>query len=120
MTAWQHRHPSLGEVFRNQTIKTAVEIGVARGGLAHYLLENVAGIEEYHGIDPFIGGYDDNDFMSKLLKQVNASERWTRAVLRGLAPFGCRFRLHQNLSIDAVVDFKGVIMNMFSVNIFDV
>ena len=87
---------------------------MARGGLAHDLLANVPSIEEYHGIDPFIGGYDENDHMSKVLKSVNASDRWARAVMGGLATFGCRFRLHQNLSIDAVVDFRGKMGSCFS------
>jgi hypothetical protein len=63
-------------------------------------------LKEYHGVDPFIGGYDDRDAMSKELKDVSQPESWKDAILHLLAPYNCLFQLHYGISEDRVADFE--------------
>ncbi len=102
---WAVRHPSIGHWYRELGCKVCVEIGVARGELAEYLLKHVPQIEEYHGVDPFLGGYDSTDAMSKILSSMNSSLVWSQAVLRVLRDHGCKFRLHYGLSTVVYKDF---------------
>lgn len=102
---WAIRHPSIGHYYRELECKICVEIGVAQGELAEYLLKHVPQIEEYHGVDPFLGGYDDSDAMSKDLAKVNSSLIWSKAVLHVLKDHGCKFRLHYGLSTVMYKDF---------------
>jgi len=62
-------------------------------------------IKEYHGVDPFLGGYDSSDAMSKELAQVNSSLVWASAVQRVVSEFGCKFRLHHGFSTEVYKDF---------------
>mmetsp|Transcript_13767 Transcript_13767/g.30370 ORF Transcript_13767/g.30370 Transcript_13767/m.30370 type:complete len:266 (+) Transcript_13767:198-995(+) len=106
---WSIRHPSLVKAYREAQCKVCVEIGVARGELAHALLNNVPSIVEYHAVDPFVGGYDKSDVMSAELQEVherNSSAAWGKAVLRVERQFGDKFRLHQGFSKDMVGHFS--------------
>ena len=38
ISSWNRRHPHIAKAFKHHNVKIAVEIGVARGGLSHYLL----------------------------------------------------------------------------------
>ena len=51
---WAVRHPSLAHHYRSVECKVCVEVGVARGELARYLIKSVPSIPaEYHdGGDP--------------------------------------------------------------------
>ncbi len=102
---WAVRHPSIGHYYHELGCKVCVEIGVARGELSEYLLKHVPQIEEYHGVDPFLGGYDSTDAMSKILAEVNSSLVWSHAVLQVLKDQGCKFRLHYGLSTVVYKDF---------------
>lgn len=104
---WAVRHDSLGRTFHNLGCKVCVEIGVARGELSDYLLKHVRTIEEYHGVDPFLGGYDDaHDAMSVYLSHINAtSSDFAAAVMQVLKHHGCRFRLHHAPSTVAARSF---------------
>ena len=97
-TGWAVRHPSLTQHYEKFGCKVCIEIGVARGELAYHLMKSVPSIEEYHAVDPFLGGYDTNDAMSQLLSSVNSSQAWKEAILRVQGEFGCKFRLHYGLS----------------------
>eukprot|EP01038_Epipyxis_sp_PR26KG_P015473 gene15473-20879_t len=103
---WAVRHPSIGRYYRELGCKVCVEIGVARGELAEYLLKHVPNIIEYHGVDPFLGGYDSTDAMSNTLSSVNSSYVWSHAVQHVLKDFGCKFRLHYGLSTKVYKDFS--------------
>ena len=102
---WAIRHPSLIKHFQAFNCQVIAEIGVARAELSHALLKNIPSIVEYHGIDPFIGGYDKSDAMSKELAEVNASAIWANGILRVVNDFGCKFRLHHGLSTVVYKDF---------------
>lgn len=102
---WAVRHRSLANLFIMLDCKVVAEIGIAYGGLTKFLLTKVDSIKEYHGVDPFLGGYDKNDAMSKWLEGRNAREQ-ADAVLEKLKMFGCRFHLHIGTSSDVVKTFK--------------
>lgn len=102
---WAIRHPSIGHYYHELKCKVCVEIGIARGELSEYLMNHVHGIEEYHGVDPFLGGYDTSDAMSNELAKVNSSVVWSHAVLQVLKHQGCKFRLHYGLSTVVYKDF---------------
>ena len=102
---WAIRHPSLIGHFQAFNCQVIAEIGVARAELSYALLKNIPSIVEYHGIDPFIGGYDANDAMSKELAEANSSAIWANGILRVVTEFGCKFRLHHGLSTVVYKDF---------------
>ena len=106
---WAVRHKSLGEIFAKLNCGTIVEIGVARGELSHYLMkylsQNVSIVKEYHGVDPFMGGYDATDAMSKELAAVHKPQAWNEAILNFLSSYGCLFRMHHGTSRERVSDF---------------
>jgi len=104
-TGWGIRHPSLSRHYSQVQCKVCVEIGVARGELAHYLIRHNPHIEEYHGIDPFLGNYDKSDAMSNELAKWNTSTAWAATVQNALKSFGCKFRLHYGLSTARAPDF---------------
>lgn len=83
-----------------------IEIGIARAELSHYLLQTVPLIKEFHGVDPFIGGYDNRDKMSNDLVRLNASTHWAQAILFKMSSFGCRFKLHHGMSTAMVSHFQ--------------
>mmetsp|Transcript_20391 Transcript_20391/g.45401 ORF Transcript_20391/g.45401 Transcript_20391/m.45401 type:complete len:271 (-) Transcript_20391:431-1243(-) len=101
---WAQRHPGIITAYAERNCEVVVEVGVARGELAYALLDKV-GIREYHAVDPFVGGYDKRDLMSKMLSSMNASKAWGEAVLEVEKPFGGRFRLHQGASEEMVKHF---------------
>ena len=104
VTSWKNRHPGIGRAYLEYNPKVAVEVGVARGELAAYLLHKMPDLE-VHGVDPFIGGYDDIDGMSKDLKVLNASTSWAHAVLLNMNHFGCRYKHHLGMSVEMAKDF---------------
>jgi hypothetical protein len=98
---WNKRYPYLAAVYRKYNVASSVEIGVARGGLSRYLLSHVPSIVVHYGVDPFLGGYDDeNDAMSKILTQANSSTIWSSAILFSLKSFQCKFKLFHGYSHD--------------------
>jgi len=105
-SSWAARHQSLGAHYRRWGCTVSAEIGIARGELSYYFLKHAPSIEQYHAIDPFVGGYDNNDGFSRLLKKMNASEVWKSAILSNLGEFGCRFRLHHGFSFERYKDFS--------------
>lgn len=113
ISSWNKRHPHIAKAYQNHKIKIAVEIGVARGGLSHYLLTHVPDIQEYHGVDPFLGGYDNTDAMSNILQSANSSLTWSHAVMKSLSSFGCKFRMHYGFSHDAIPAFRGYFINKY-------
>jgi len=68
-------------------------------------LTYVPTIEQHHGVDPFLGGYDNTDSMSVKLQASN-SRSWASAIIRYLGDFGCRFRLHYGESVNMARNFK--------------
>ena len=68
------------------------------------MLRDVPTIQEYYGVDPFLGGYDTQDAMSDELKNFRqkeangTAERWANAVLYKLRHYDCKFRLYMGLS----------------------
>jgi hypothetical protein len=95
---WARRHPSIAQAYRDSNCKVCVEIGIARGELSHYLLKNVHSITEYHAVDPFLGGYDSEDYFSVELSKLNSSQIWAKGILHRFREFGCTFKLHYGLS----------------------
>ena len=103
---WAVRHSSIALSFNKLGCREAVEIGVARGELSNFLLKNVKELQHLHGVDPFLGGYDDkNDATSLILSHVNASLLWSQAVLKTQAQFGCRYKHHFGRSKDVIEHF---------------
>ena len=101
---WNERHPTIASTFLAQKVNISIEIGVAYGGLSRYLLDHIPYLI-HHGVDPFIGGYDKRDIMSKTLKKVNNHKTWSDSLLYNLRDVGCRFQLHKGLSTEVVGDF---------------
>ena len=52
---WEVRHETIGEAYNQFKCESCIEIGVAWGQLARYLITNVKTIKQYHGVDPFLG-----------------------------------------------------------------
>ena len=83
-----------------------VEVGAAWGSLARHMLLHAPTIQEYHIVDPFLGGYDKADPMSKQFAMAVAnrsldaiSHAWARHIgwALGTSPeanAGCRLRIH--------------------------
>jgi hypothetical protein len=85
---------------------------MARGGLTEYLLENVPNLT-HHGVDPFIGGYDNSgDGFSRLLERLNMSSTWANSILYNMKDYNCNFKLHHNMSDKGVVDFQDDSMDL--------
>lgn len=103
---WAVRHPSIAQAYKDLKCEVCVEIGIARGELSLHLLKTIPTIKEYHAVDPFLGGYDQNDAMSTELQQVNSSVAWSQAILHRFKEYGCKFRLHYGLSSDMVSHFS--------------
>jgi len=102
---WEARRSSIQRTFEKFGCEVSAEIGIAYGGLARHNLQNTPSIKEYHGIDPFIGGYDKSDEMSSFIARANASDTWAQAMLSYLGEFGCRFKLHHGLSTEVAKHF---------------
>ena len=104
---WNIKLEHIVKVYKQHNVTISAEIGIARGGMSHYLLSHMPNIE-HHGIDPFLGGYDELDIFSEILSQYtqNGPSSWVDAILYEMKDFGCRFQLHQNLSSAAVFDFE--------------
>lgn len=102
---WAIRHNSLAKLFASRQCKVVAEIGVAYATLTNYLLTKLPSITEYHGIDPFLGGYDENDAMSKTLLGYKP-RTFANAVLEKLKTFECKFHMHFGLSGDVAKTFK--------------
>jgi len=92
--------------------KTIVEIGVAYGYHAENLLGGLNEIA-YHGIDPYMAGYDPTDTLprdvSHLFNEANpqhAMERLYAAVKRNLETYGSRAKLHRKTSLEAAPTFN--------------
>eukprot|EP01036_Dinobryon_divergens_P031859 gene31859-41342_t len=98
-SSWNRRHQSIGEHYRRFNCISAIEIGIARGELSHYLLSTLPSIREYHAVDPLLGGYDPNSELSNTTRQYDNSV-WFGAILRKMGRFGCRFKLHYGFSND--------------------
>ena len=89
-----------------------VEVGAAWGSLARHMLLHAPTIQEYHIVDPFLGGYDKADPMSKQFAMAVAnrslddiSHAWARHIgwALGTSPeanAGCRLRIHRLPSVD--------------------
>jgi len=99
---WTERYPSLGALYNARGVQRAAEIGVAQGHLSSFLIGNVTSIVEYFAVDPFLGGYDPRDIMSKILTSVGNPKTWSEAVQFKLSKFGCKFALFAGFSKDAV------------------
>lgn len=103
---WAVRHDSIGHTMKTLECKVIIEIGIARGELTHYLLHRLHNqIQEYHAVDPFLGGYDANDAMSSELSEANAPVAWSEAILTMFKEKGCIFRLHFGKSEERCDDF---------------
>ncbi len=99
------------------------EIGIAHGGLSHAMVSNLVQDRlkggslpkyeiEYHGIDPFVGSYDDKgDQFSKLLHNKNTT-RWAEAILHNMVEFGCQFKLHHKPSLLGARDFEDLSLDV--------
>ena len=103
---WAVRHKSLGQTFLKLKCNYIIEIGTARGELAHYLLKHIDDIKEYHAVDPFLGGYDKYDAMSNELSFANSSYEWSQAILHIFKHFNCKFQLHYGKSNTKINDFQ--------------
>ena len=103
---WAIRHHSIGQHYRLQNCTVVVEIGIARAELSTYLLKHVPGIREYHGVDPFVGGYDGKDAMSTSGFANFSSVDWAAGVLYNMKSFGCRFLLHYGTSLTMAAHFS--------------
>lgn len=103
---WRHRHKELIGHFKGKC-KSMIEIGTARGELAAASLEHVNTLDEWHAVDPFLGGYDNNDIMSTILKSTNGNDTnpWVHAII-STEPYGCRFQLHHGMSSEVANQFK--------------
>jgi len=102
---WRHRHKELIRHFHDKCT-SMIEIGTARGELAAASLEHVPTLEQWHAVDPFLGGYDKNDVMSTILRSHgNDTNPWVQALIATL-PFGCRFQLHHGPSSEVADRFK--------------
>ena len=91
---WAVRHPSIGQTYHKLNCSIAVEVGIARAELSTYLLDHVANIREYHGVDPFLSGYDPRDVMSTKGFANISSTAWRDAILVIMSKYDCRFRMH--------------------------
>jgi len=80
-SGWHIRHESILKAFNDRRCESVVEVGVAYGGLTRYLLTKSKIIKEYHGIDPFLGGYDKTDEMSNVIKATNNSLGYYQHIL---------------------------------------
>ena len=98
---WTARYPFIAEVLQDYDVKVSLEIGVARGGLSHYLLSTVKSVQVHHGIDTF----SRSNSIYAPSKRSSASNEWARAVLKHLSDFNCRFRLHRGLSTKMAAHF---------------
>lgn len=106
-TTWRKRHPTLLDVYKTHSCFKNIEIGVARGELAHFFMKNIPNISEYHLVDPFMGGYDINDSFSNVLKDMQMLPgRWANSVLFHMHKHGCTVRLHFGPSMDMATDFQ--------------
>ena len=86
-STWNHRHPGILQEFINNNVTKSVEIGIARGGLSFFLLSKLPNLH-HHGIDPFIGSYDNNgDSFSRVLAKENSSIFWANAIKVEMAEF---------------------------------
>ncbi len=101
----------LPQVIRLNRYKKVVEIGVALGGHAEFLLKNT-GIEQYVGIDPYIP-YDPADGFQQEISRFSASPieknfdylcEWVSNVR--LAPYQQRCQLIRKASVIAASDFE--------------
>ena len=117
VSTWKDRHNGIGKVYAEHHVKVSIEIGVARGELAAFLLHKIPKLE-IHGIDPFVGGYDDADVMSSTLRQYNSSQLWMHAVLQNLRQFGCRYKHHLGHSKTVINDFNRKFFCVFIYIIF--
>ena len=101
---WVSRYDSIAKKFVEHNVAVSVEIGVGRGDLSHYLLDNVPNLRVHHGIDPFAGGIgyavDSRTILkgARYVTKRKSSVDWAWAVLSHLEKFGCRFRLHKGYS----------------------
>jgi hypothetical protein len=52
---WNIRSPSISQILVDHKVNISIEIGIARGGLSHFLLSNNTDLRFHHGVDPFLG-----------------------------------------------------------------
>ena len=99
-TGWAVRHPSLIKSFSSHHCSVIAEVGIARAELSAAILKHIHSdvIKEYHGIDPFLGGYDHRDAMSGELTTMKDPKSWAAAILDKMKPYCDRFRLHHGPS----------------------
>lgn len=102
---WHIRHPTLNKLYQTKHCQVCVEIGVARGELTQSFLENVPTIKSYAAVDPFLGGYDSKDLMSRWLENEKAGVAWAQAVMYRMRDYGCKFKMYHGKSEDMVQHF---------------
>jgi hypothetical protein len=52
---WNKRYPSISKILVDHKVNVSIEIGIARGGLSHFLLSQNKDLGQHHGVDPFLG-----------------------------------------------------------------
>jgi hypothetical protein len=89
-----------------------VEVGAAWGAMSRHMLRHATTIQEYHIVDPFRGGYDAGDPMSKQFAMAVAnrsfdeiSRAWADHIGWALgtsaeASAGCQLRIHRVPSVE--------------------
>lgn len=102
----------LPDFIRKYNIKQVVEVGVAFGGHAEFMLEH-SDLPSYIGIDPYLYNYDlRDDFTNTIAKysegkpqeNFDALFHWVKDVR--LAPFAERVQMIRDFSITAAMNFE--------------
>jgi len=113
---WSWYYPAVQKYATCIRAEKWVEVGAAWGALAKHMLQHAtieAGgpIAEYHIVDPFLGGYDEKDPMSRMFRLAVANQSYENISIAwaqnigwalgggGEAAAGCRLRVHRETSV---------------------
>lgn len=102
---WTEAYPVLSKVINEHKLQTGIEIGVAYGGHAEYILKNTQ-LKKLYGVDPYkhIWGYRDP--MNFYFWKFN---RIYESMLCRLSIFKDRFVIIRKKSKDALDDINGLV-----------
>ncbi|MFA7192126.1 MAG: FkbM family methyltransferase [Candidatus Paceibacterota bacterium] len=102
---WTEAYPVLSRVINEHKLQTGIEIGVAYGGHAEYILKNTQ-LKKLYGVDPYkhIWGY--NDPMNFYFWKFN---KIYESMLSRLSIFKDRFVIIRKKSKDALGDINEIV-----------
>lgn len=95
---WEDRHEIIASLVNKNSIKTAVELGVAFGGNSENLLTNTK-IKKLYGIDPYKNRWTYNDGMNRQQQELELIYQKT---INRLRKFSLRYKHIRKFSKDAI------------------